>query len=159
MTYSYKNQNMFCKFPSSLWYGAAHILPYGINETLSPVILNHLGFVITEHKAQKVLRLAGEFLDIFQCWWNLEKAISSDISGSFSNFFFTFSDRKSLFGWYCSSSSLTYFSAALTKGTICGQLLCASEWRILFQNMLQHVLSTSLLGFRLPLHFLINYIL
>ena len=32
----------------------------------------------------------------------LEKAISSDISGYFSNFFFSFSDRKSLFGWFCS---------------------------------------------------------
>ena len=46
---------MFRKFLLSLWYGAAHVLPYGINETLSPVILNHLGFVTTERKAQKAL--------------------------------------------------------------------------------------------------------
>ena len=55
MTYSYANQNMFRKFPLSLRYGVAPILPYGINETLSPVIWNHLGFDTTEHKAQKAL--------------------------------------------------------------------------------------------------------
>ena len=90
----------------------------------------------------------------------LEKAISFDILGSFSNLFFSFCDRKSLFGWFCSSSSLIYiFLAALTTVTLCDQLLCASEWWILFQNMLQHVLSTSLLGYWLPLHFSIDDIL
>ena len=51
------------------------------------------------------------------------------------------------------------FPAALTNVTLCDQLLFASEWWILFQNMLKRVLSTSLLVFWLPLHFLIDDIL
>ena len=55
----------------------------------------------------------------------LEKAISSDISGSFSNFLFSFSDRKSLLGWFCSSSSLIYFSHSTEKGnTLWSVIIC-----------------------------------